>query len=185
MSRIGKTPIKIPNDVTLTSHNLLVTVKGPKGELTLALPKEIRLDIEPRLVTLKYDSAKPAGNALFGLTRAQLSNNITGVTQGWSKKLELVGVGFRAIVEDGNLVLSIGFSHQVKVVPPTGVIFFLAEGKIVVSGVDKQLVGETTAKIRALKPPEPYKGKGIRYQGEHVRKKAGKAAKAVGAVGTK
>lgn len=117
---------------------------------------------------------------MFGFTRAHLANEITGLTKGFTKTLELSGVGYRAVVQGANLVLSVGFSHQVTITPPKGVTFAVAEGKIVVSGNNKQVVGQVAANVRAVKPPEPYKGKGIKYQGEHIRKKAGKSAKAVG-----
>ena len=185
MSRIGKTPIILPKDVTLTKTGNVVMVKGTKGELSMEMPTGISLKTDNDVVTLDCSGKSGKARSLFGFARAHLSNCVIGVSQGFTKQLELVGVGFRAVVTDGNLVLTVGFSHPVTFAPPAGINFAVNEGKIVVSGNDKQLVGQVAAEIRDVKKPEPYKGKGIRYSGEHIRKKAGKAAKAVGGTGVK
>jgi len=146
----------------------------------MSVPTRIRVNIaDGNIEVMRSGDDKPT-RALHGYVRANLDNLITGVTKGWTKTLELSGVGYRATVTGTNLTLNLGFSHPVIVTPPEGIQFAAAEGKIVVSGRDKQLVGQVAAKIREIKKPEPYKGKGIKYQGEHIRKKAGKAAKAIG-----
>ncbi len=180
MSRIGKTPIIVPKEITVAKEGSTVVVKGPKGELRLTLPPGVALKTTNEKLEVVSSGADKRSRALHGFVRAQLANHIKGATSGWSKVLELSGVGFRAAVSGSNLVLTIGFSHPVTVTPPPGITFSITEGKIVVSGVDKQLVGQVAASIREIKKPEPYKGKGIKYQGEHIRKKAGKSAKAVG-----
>lgn len=180
MSRIGKMPVVIPTGVTITINADAVMVKGPKGEVSLAIPRGISVVQEENNLVITSKRNDRPGKALYGLTRALLANHIQGLTQGFTKTLELVGVGYRASLSGVNLVLSVGFSHQVTVTPPKDVTFTVNEGKIVVSGKDKQVVGQVAANVRAVRPPEPYKGKGIRYEGEYVRKKAGKSAKAVG-----
>jgi large subunit ribosomal protein L6 len=183
MSRIGKTPISVPKEVTVDLSDNQIKVRGGKGELSMIIPADIIIRRENE--TLFVDNNKPGrtADALHGFVRAQIANYIIGVTRGWDRILELSGVGYRANVEGTTLVLSVGFSHPVKIEPPAGIAFTIKEGKIVVSGVDKQMVGQMAAKIREVKKPEPYKGKGIKYLGEHIRKKAGKAAKAVGGGG--
>jgi len=183
MSRIGKAPITIPSGVTITHEGGSVVVKGPKGELTMAIPGGIELSIEGAIVEVKCKRGDTKSLALHGLVRANIANMVVGVTNGWTKSLELSGVGYRAAVSGTTLVLTVGFSHEVKIVPPAGISFTIGEGKIVVSGIDKQLVGQVAANIRSVKKPEPYKGKGIKYVGEHIRKKAGKSAKAIGGAG--
>jgi large subunit ribosomal protein L6 len=173
-------PVMIPTGVTVTINEMTMLVKGPKGELTVSIPDGIHVHQENNQLLVSNKRKDKPGKALFGLTRALIANQITGVTQGYTKTLELVGVGYRANLSGVNLNLSVGFSHPVIIKPPQGIIFSVNEGKIVVSGNDKQMVGQIAADIRAIKPPEPYKGKGIRYSGEYVRKKAGKSAKAVG-----
>lgn len=180
MSRIGNMPITIPQNVTVTVSGSAVSVKGPKGEATYELPHGITLSQEAGVITVASTRRDRPGKALHGFVRAHLANEITGVHQGFTKVLELVGVGYRAAVQGTSLVLNVGFSHPVTITPPPGVTFTIQEGKVVVSGMNKQVVGQVAANVRAVKKPEPYKGKGIRYQGEHIRKKAGKAAKAVG-----
>lgn len=185
MSRIGKKPVKIPSDVTVTVDHGHVSVSGPKGSLSFTFRPEIKIVVESGNAILERVSETPKAKALHGLSRTLLENMVLGVTQGWNKGLELVGVGYRAAVEDTTLVLNIGFSHQVKFPAPEGITFEVADNtKINVKGTDKQLVGEVASKIRRIRPPEPYKGKGIHYIGEVIRKKAGKAAKAVGAGAT-
>ncbi|MEK7060838.1 MAG: 50S ribosomal protein L6 [Patescibacteria group bacterium] len=181
MSRIGDTPVLVPKDATLTVDGASVVIKGPKGELTLSIPKGI--SVVPSgdgvfLVEKKGISKKL--NALHGTISALLRNNIVGVTKGWTKQLELSGVGYRATMQGAGISFSVGFSHPVVVNPKNGIVFSITDSKVLVSGIDKYLVGQTAASIRAIKPPEPYKGKGIKYTGEYVRRKAGKSAKAVG-----
>jgi large subunit ribosomal protein L6 len=180
MSRIGNAIIIVPKEATVTVEDTLVVVKGPKGELRMIVPPRVRVKVADGKIKVERASEDKPTRALHGYVRANLNNFITGVTKGWTKTLELSGVGYRAAVTGENLTLNLGFSHPITVVPPAGIQFAAQEGKIVVSGRDKQLVGEVTAKIRELKKPEPYKGKGIKYEGEHIRKKAGKAAKAIG-----
>ena len=170
----------MPDGVTITQGLSEITVKGPKGELVIHIPDGIRIINDNGLYRVARNSEDKKHKALHGLVRAKLANAIKGVTKGWDKYLELHGVGYRATISGKNLVLSVGFSHPVTVVPPDGVVFRIQDGKIVVEGIDKELVGHVASDIRKVKKPEPYKGKGIRYVGEYVRKKAGKAAKAVG-----
>ncbi len=183
MSRIGLTPITLPTTVTLTITPGNVTVKGPKGELSLVTPMGIKVVVDGQTVTIEQARTGRPAQALHGAIRAILANNIVGVSTGWTKTLELVGVGYRATMTGTNLTLSVGFSHQVTMVPAPGITYSVVDGKVVVSGIDKQLIGQMAADIRKIRPPEPYKGKGIKYQGEHIRKKAGKSAKAVGGGG--
>ncbi len=181
MSRIGKKPVKIPEGVTISQEGAVITVIGPKGTLTQSFRPEIELVIENGKVLVNRVAETPKAKSLHGLSRTLLENMMQGVSSGWNKGLELVGVGYRASLEGTTLVLTLGFSHPVKVVPPPGIVFEVMENvRINVKGVDKQQVGEIAAQIRRVKPPEPYKGKGIRYIGEVVRRKAGKAAKAAG-----
>ncbi len=180
MSRIGNAIIIVPKEATVTISGGSVVVKGPKGELSMNVPAGITLTDKDGTITVTRKGDNKAMRSLHGYVRAELMNSVTGVTKGWTRTLELSGVGYRAAVTGTDLTLNLGFSHPVVVKPPAGITFAAAEGKIVVSGTDKQMVGQTAAKIREIKKPEPYKGKGIKYQGEHIRKKAGKAAKAVG-----
>lgn len=183
MSRIGKKPITIEKDVKLSIEDGKVVVSGPYGKLDLKIPKELTLHLVNNQVEVKATSAFVKN--IHGLFRSLLQNAIIGVKQTWSKTLELVGVGYRAQTKDNELILNVGFSHPVKVAAPNGISFEVLENKITVIGVDRQLVGEVAASIRKMRPPEPYKGKGIRYEGEYIRKKLGKAAKAVGVAGIK
>lgn len=186
MSRIGNKPISIPQGVTVSIDGSKVVVSGPKGQLTTDFRPEVKIVSADNKITVERVKETPKAKSLHGLSRTLIENMILGVTQGWNKGLELVGVGYRTAVEGTDLVLNVGFSHQVKFPAPAGITFTVSENsKINVSGIDKQLVGETAAQIRRVKPPEPYKGKGIRYIGELVRKKAGKAVKAAGATGAK
>lgn len=180
MSRIGKMPIPVPKEVTANVTMPTVHLKGPKGEITYTVPYGIEVTLEDGIIHVSNKRSDKASKSLFGFVRAHLANQITGITTGFKKILEMSGVGYRATLSGANLVLSVGFSHPVTVTPPKGITFAIQDGKIVVSGTDKQVVGQIAADIRAVKPPEPYKGKGIRYEGEHIRKKAGKSAKAVG-----
>lgn len=179
MSRIGKTPIIVKPGVTVAVEGSRVSVKGPKGTLSFVLPNGITVSLKDQLVTVQT-SGNEKNSAIHGLVRAQIENMITGTNVGWTKTLVLSGVGFRAALNGINLVLTVGFSHPVTIVPSPGIQFSVVEGKIIVSGIDKGLVGQTASDIRKVKPPEPYKGKGIMYEGEHVRKKAGKSAKGIG-----
>jgi len=180
MSRIGNAIIEIPKDVTIEQTKEKITVSGPKGALSLVVPPMIAITIEGPVLTVTCKKKGTAFTALHGFVRAEIANYVKGVTTGWTRVLELSGVGYRAVVTGSNLTLSVGFSHPVVIIPPEGITLAVVEGKIVVSGIDKQLVGQVAANIRSVKKPEPYKGKGIKYQGEHIRKKAGKSAKAIG-----
>ncbi len=185
MSRIGKTPIQIPTGVTVTPSGMSVEVTGPKGKLVCELFGGTKVTIEGQQIVVTSRAVFGPGRALHGLVRARLANMIKGVTEGWTKKLELSGVGYRAAIEGTNLVLTIGFSHTVTVKPPPGIVFSVVEGKIIVTGIDKETVGQSAANIRNIRKPEPYKGKGIKYLGEYIRKKAGKSAKTVGGTAAK
>lgn len=179
MSKIGRMPITIPTGVTVTLSGNLITVKGGKGELNYTIPDSITVkDESGTLIVTRMNESKDV-RALHGLVRAIIANMIIGVSVGFSKKLELVGTGYRAKLAGNKLVLSLGFSHEIEFIPPAN-ITIAVEGTnmITITGFDKQVVGEVAAKIRSYKKPEPYKGKGVRYVGETVRRKAGKAAKA-------
>ncbi len=179
MSRIGKQPIAIPSGVELTVKDGLVTVKASKGTLSLQVHPRITVTIEAGVVTVNKNGEEILDNALHGLTRTLINNMVIGVTKGFSKDLEIQGVGYRVALKGKNLDFALGFSHPVEFKAPEGITFEIDKDKkniIKVNGVSKELVGQTAAKIRSLRPPEPYKGKGIRYLGEVVRKKAGKAA---------
>jgi len=181
MSKIGKLPIQIKNGITVTIVDRHVNVKGSKGELEFTLPKGITASLDnDKLLVTQVDTNDKTYRALYGLSRAQLANLVKGVDVGFVKKLELSGVGYRAQMQGTDLMLSLGFSHQVKIKAKPGITLSVAENVINVSGADKSMVGEMAAEIRAIRPPEPYKGKGIKYAGEYIRRKAGKAAKAVG-----
>lgn len=173
MSRIGKKPILIPDGVEVKIEGQKVRVSGPKGEISREVRPEVKVAVEEKNIMVRAgDDAK----ALWGLTRALLFNMVKGVTEGYEKKLEIEGVGYRASLEGEDLVLSVGFTQPVKIKRPEGIKFSLEKNVITVSGIDKELVGQTAATIRKVRPPEPYKGKGIRYQGEQVRRKLGKRA---------
>jgi large subunit ribosomal protein L6 len=179
VSRVGKNPITIPAGVTLTLTDGILTVKGPKGELKRPIPADITVSIEDDQVTVTRPSDGKVHRSLHGTTRANIQNMVSGVSEGFKRQLELVGVGYRIELQGTKLLLTIGYSHLVAVVPPEGVTFTVESNTaMTVWGIDKQLVGQITAKIRSIRPPEPYKGKGIKYAGEQVRRKAGKTAKA-------
>ncbi|OGH07570.1 MAG: 50S ribosomal protein L6 [Candidatus Levybacteria bacterium RBG_16_35_11] len=181
MSKIGKKTIEITDGVSVSYKSPDLKVVGVKGELFFRLPKEIDLKIEDNKITVLQKKGKEdETKALFGLSRAIIANMITGVSKGFEKKLELSGVGYRAVASGNNLTLSLGYSHPVNVIGKEGITFSVTEGIITISGADKELVGNTAAKIRSIRPPEPYKGKGIKYVGEKVRRKAGKVAKTIG-----
>jgi len=178
MSRIGRLPIDIPAGVTVAVDGSAVSVKGPKGELVLNVASPIRVAVEENQVLVTRPDDERESRSLHGLTRTLISNNIVGVTQGYTKGLEVVGTGYRVAVKGSGVEFALGFSHPVYIEPPVG-ISFAVEGnnKLTVSGIDKQTVGEVAANIRKIRKPEPYKGKGVRYAGEIVRRKAGKAGK--------
>lgn len=183
MSKIGGKPVTIKEGVKITLVNGVVNVEGSKGSLSFNVPRDINVKVEEDKIVIsqKGKAEDRRVRALFGLTRAIIANMVTGVSVGFERRLELSGVGYRAQVAGNDLVISVGFSHPVKIVPLEGIKFAVEENNIIVSGIDKALVGNTAAVIRGVKPPEPYKGKGIKYKGEKVRRKVGKAAKAVGA----
>jgi large subunit ribosomal protein L6 len=178
MSRIGRLPIAIPAGVDVTIDGSAVTVKGPKGELSLVIKTPIEAKIEDGQILVTRPDDERESRSLHGLTRTLISNQIVGVTDGYTKGLEIVGTGFRVAAKGASLEFALGFSHSITVDPPAG-ISFTVEGntKITVAGIDKQAVGEVAANIRKLRKPEPYKGKGVRYAGEVVRRKAGKSGK--------
>jgi large subunit ribosomal protein L6 len=176
MSRIGKKPIPLPKDVTVAVEGSMVRVKGPKGELARTLPEAMRVAVQDGTVLVERPSDDKHHRALHGLTRALLANMVEGVTDGFRRSLEIVGVGYRAEKKGKALVLNVGYSHIVQYPEPEGITLTApTPTTVLVEGIDKQKVGQVAAEIRAVRPPEPYKGKGIRYQGEQVRRKAGKA----------
>lgn len=179
MSRVGNAPITIPSAVQVILEGHHVAVKGPLGELGLDIRPEVKIELAENVLTVKRKKDDRISRSVHGLTRSLLAGMVIGVEKGWVKKLELVGVGYRAQSSGDKLILAVGYSHPVEVVAPAGVTFKVEENtKITVSGFDKHLVGQVAANIRAVRPPEPYQGKGIRYTGERVRRKAGKAGKA-------
>lgn len=175
MSRIGKKPVVIPSGVDFSVDGTTVTVKGPKGTLTQDVPEEVRIDREGDDVVVTRPNDQPRVRAMHGLTRSLLANMVTGVTEGFVRELEIVGVGYRATPKGAGIEIQVGYSHPVEVTPPEGIEFEVPSNtRIVVRGIDKQQVGQVAADIRKIRKPEPYKGKGIRYAGEYVRRKAGK-----------
>ena len=177
MSRIGKKPVIIPAGVEVKITDNLVEVKGPKGELSQQIRPEIGLEIKENEIIL---SLKTEARAYWGLSRSLIANMIEGVTKGYEKKLEIEGLGYKVALEGETIVLNVGYSHQVKIVPPAGIKFIVEKNVMTVTGINKNLVGQIAANIRKVKPPEPYKGKGIRYAGEIIKRKAGKKAVAAG-----
>lgn len=177
MSRIGRMAIEVPAGVTVTvQENNHVVVKGPKGELSRTLHPTMKITLEDGKISVERPSDNRLHRSLHGLTRTLIHNMVVGVTKGFEKNLEITGVGYRAVKQGNNLNLSLGFSHPVIIEPPTGIVLEApAANKIVVKGSDKEAVGAIAAKIRSMRPPEPYKGKGIKYAGEHIRRKVGKA----------
>jgi len=178
MSRIGRLPIEIPATVSVTIDGRAVSITGPKGELSLMIANPIEARVEDGRVLVTRPNDERESRSLHGLTRTLISNQIVGVTEGYSKALEVVGTGYRIAARGASLELVLGYSHQITVDPPAG-INFVVEGnnRVTVHGIDKQAVGEVAANIRKLRKPEPYKGKGVRYAGEVVRRKAGKSGK--------
>ncbi|MBT2758928.1 50S ribosomal protein L6 [Mesobacillus foraminis] len=178
MSRVGKKPIEIPAGVTVTNENNHVTVKGPKGELSRSFNQDIQISIEENVITITRPSDVKEHRALHGTTRAVLSNMVEGVSKGFERSLDLIGVGYRAAKQGKKLVLSVGYSHPVEIEAEEGLeIEVPSNTKVIVKGADKERVGALAANIRGVRPPEPYKGKGIRYEGEFVRRKEGKTGK--------
>ncbi|MEQ8201687.1 MAG: 50S ribosomal protein L6 [Syntrophomonadaceae bacterium] len=176
MSRIGRKPISLPAGVEVKIEDNIITVKGPKGLLSQSIPEDIIIEQQENELLVTRPSDAKRHRAMHGLTRALVANMVTGVTTGFEKKLEMVGVGYRAQMQGSKLVMNIGYSHPIEIDPPQGVEFEVpAVTRITVKGIDKQLVGNTAADIRALRKPEPYKGKGVRYENEVVRRKAGKS----------
>lgn len=179
MSRIGQMPVVLPTGVEVKIDGNEVVVKGAKGELSRSFNERIAFELEEGVVTVTRPDETREARSLHGLSRALLSNMVLGVTEGFSKELEVQGVGYRAALKGKDIELQVGFSHPVLVEAPEGITFEVPEPtKIIVSGIDKEKVGQVAADIRGVRPPEPYKGKGIRYTGEYVRRKAGKAGKA-------
>lgn len=178
MSNIGKQPIIIETGVTVTKDGKKVTVTGTKGSLSWKIPTGIDIEIAPNSIVVKKEHDSRNLEKFYGLTRSLVNNMVIGVSKGFDRKLELSGVGYRARVDGHDLILSVGYSHPVKIPAPENVSFKVEENIITVSGVDKQVVGDVASKIRKVRPPDPYKAKGIKYEGEKVRRKAGKAAKA-------
>ena len=179
MSRSGKAPITVPSGVEVQIQRRQVAVKGPKGELDIEVPVDITVRQDGEEILVERSDDERRNRALHGLTRSLVNNMVVGVSEGFSKELQIVGVGYRAAAKGSNaLELQLGFSHPVNVEAPTGITFDVPEPtRIIVSGIDKQVVGQVAADIRSYRKPEPYKGKGVRYLGEHVARKAGKAAK--------
>lgn len=180
VTRIGKKPIIFESDIKVSLDKKSIYVEGPQGKLTLPIPDKVQAKISGNTIEVSEQNGVTAKD-IQGLFRSLLQNAVSGVKIQWTKTLELVGVGYRAQTNGSELELNLGFSHPVKIAAPSGISFKVTEEKITVLGADKYLVGEMAAVIRRVKPPEPYKGKGIRYEKEHIRKKLGKAAKAVGA----
>jgi len=179
LSRIGLMPVVVPDGVDVKIKGSNVQVKGPKGELQHTFPEDMEIKLDKGEVTVKRPTDEPNHRALHGMTRALINNMVVGVSSGFSKVLEVNGVGYRATLDGKNLVLNVGYSHPVKVEPPEGIEFVVDERtrQIIIQGYDKQVVGHVAADIRKVRPPEPYKGKGIKYIDERIRRKAGKAGK--------
>lgn len=181
MSRVGKAPIEIPKGVEIKVNGRTVEVKGPKGRLTRDVHADISVQVSDSTLTVQRPTDLEHHRALHGLTRALLANMVKGVTEGFKKELEIQGVGYRAAKQGNALALQVGYTHPVQVPPPDGIQFEVPQvNRIVVSGIDKELVGQVAARIRAIREPDPYKGKGIRYAGERIKLKPGKAGRTVG-----
>lgn len=178
MSRIGRKPIQVPGGVNINLDNSVITVKGPKGTLSREIHKDMKVVIEESVITIERPSDNKLHRSLHGTTRSVIANMVSGVTEGYTKSLELVGVGYRANKSGDKVVLNVGYSHPVEITPEGGIEFEVPSNtKIIVKGIDKELVGATAAKIRSVREPEPYKGKGIKYEGERILRKEGKAGK--------
>jgi len=181
MSRVGKLPIEVPEGVDVEIQGTHIRIKGPKGELSHVFPPVVDIEKEDGSIIVKPRSDEKFSRAMHGTARAVIQNMVTGVSQGFEKFLEIVGVGYRAEMQGKNMTINVGYSHPVEVVPPDGITFEVLERNNVirVSGYDKQVVGQVAAEIRGIRRPEPYKGKGIRYRGEYIKRKPGKAGKAI------
>ena len=178
MSRIGKAPISVPDKVSVSLNGLAVTVMGPKGELSRTLPEGVSIAQDGNTIVVSPTSSHRRSRERHGLCRTLVANMVEGVSQGFTRKLEIVGVGYRAALQGKKLVVSAGYSHQVEMDPPAGITFAVdGNTTVLVSGADKEIVGNEAAKVRAIRPPEPYKGKGIKYEGEKILRKAGKTGK--------
>lgn len=179
MSRVGRLPVEVPSGVDIKIDGSHVKIKGPKGELEFTFSPMIEISFQDGEVVVKRPSDTRELRSLHGTTRALIQNMVTGVKDGFQKELQLVGVGYRASLQGKNLVLNVGYSHPVEIEPPPGITFEVGDRsqQVFISGIDKQVVGQISAVIRKVRPPEPYKGKGIRYKDEYVRRKAGKAGK--------
>jgi large subunit ribosomal protein L6 len=178
MSRIGRKPIQVPNGVNINLDNSLITVKGPKGSLSRELHKDMKVVVAENEITIERPSDNKLHRSLHGTTRSVVANMVSGVTEGFTKNLELVGVGYRASKAGDKVVLNVGYSHPVEITPESGIEFEVPTNtRIIVKGIDKERVGATAAKIRSVREPEPYKGKGIKYEGERILRKEGKAGK--------
>lgn len=178
MSKIGQQTIVIPSGVTVTVADGKVSIVGPKGTLTVNVAKELDVKVDGSNINVTTKKDNKFSRSLWGTTRMLIANHVKGVTEGWKKQLELVGTGYRSEVQGNTLVLTVGYSHPIKIEAPEGITFKVEKSVINVDGIDKQVVGQVSADIRASRPPEPYKGKGVKYVGEAIRRKAGKAAKA-------
>jgi large subunit ribosomal protein L6 len=178
MSKIGKLPVILPNNTEVKVEDKKVIVKGPKGSLDLKLPQNIEVEITENQVVVKVKKVTLQSKADYGTIRSLIANMVNGVNEGWTKKMELIGTGYRAEVNGNDLILTVGYSHPIKINAPEGISFKVEKNVVTVSGTDRIVVGQTAASIRAVRPPEPYKGKGIKYVDEVIRRKAGKAAKA-------
>ncbi|WP_219834322.1 50S ribosomal protein L6 [Paenibacillus sp. R14(2021)] len=178
MSRIGRKPIQVPAGVNIDLDNSFITVKGPKGTLSRGIHKDMKVVVADSVITIERPSDNKLHRSLHGTTRSVIANMVSGVTEGFAKNLELVGVGYRANKTGEKIVLNVGYSHPVEITPESGIEFEVPSNtKIIVKGIDKELVGATAAKIRSVREPEPYKGKGIKYEGERILRKEGKAGK--------
>ena len=179
MSRVGRLPVEVPSGVDIKIDGSHVKIKGPKGELDFSFSPMIEISFQDGEIVVKRPSDTRELRSLHGTTRALIQNMVTGVKDGFQKELQLVGVGYRASLQGKNLVLNVGYSHPVEIEPPPGITFEVGDRsqQVFISGIDKQVVGQISAVIRKVRPPEPYKGKGIRYKDEYVRRKAGKAGK--------
>ncbi len=178
MSRIGKLPIPVPSNVQVTIDKGLVNVKGPKGTLSVDTRNHVEVKLDEGVISVHRPNDQSQSRAYHGLYQRLIANSVTGVTTGYKKELEIQGVGYRAALQGKVLVLSLGYSHPIEFEPPAGITFAAPKPtEVVIEGIDKQVVGQVAAKIRSLRPPEPYKGKGVRYKGEYVRRKVGKTSK--------
>lgn len=176
MSKIGRQPITIPEGVTVEINGQTVKITGPKGSLSRTFPRNVAFEVKDKEILVTAKGSNKAAMSQHGTTRALLANDVKGVTVGWSKQLELVGTGFRAEVAGKTLKLTVGFSHTVDITAPEGIEFKVEKNMVTVTGIDREVVGQVSANIRGVRPPEPYKGKGIKYVDEVIRRKAGKAA---------